>query len=241
MSFSDYRFFQVPHLSGEWRLWRGPPWPWLLRRLCPPHHRCWLQWSRASLHPRPGKRGHLSLRGQPQVPGFGQTAQGNGHNVSRTGGNDNSRLQDIFENMGEWLYRVNNEGQLRWLGPEKGVIAMAVAAIVNTLWDLRARLENKPVWKVLADMTPEQIISLIDFTWVKMGSRRQNVTLFKVLFKIHVRQAILSHFGKKKNWILTFYNCFQRRWLSKTIFKFDYGMADLLSLWQKHQWHCTAL
>ena len=74
------------------------------------------------------------------------------------------RLQDIFENMGEWLYRVNNEGQLRWLGPEKGVIAMAVAAIVNTLWDLRARLENKPVWKVLADMTPEQIISLIDFT-----------------------------------------------------------------------------
>ena len=73
-------------------------------------------------------------------------------------------LQDIFENMGEWLYRVNNEGQLRWLGPEKGVIAMAVAAIVNTLWDLRARLENKPVWKVLADMTPEQIISLIDFT-----------------------------------------------------------------------------
>ena len=84
--------------------------------------------------------------------------------MSRTGGNDNSRLQDIFENMGEWLYRVNNEGQLRWLGPEKGVIAMAVAAIVNTLWDLRARLENKPVWKVLADMTPEQIISLIDFT-----------------------------------------------------------------------------
>ena len=73
-------------------------------------------------------------------------------------------LQDIFENMGEWLYKVNNEGQLRWLGPEKGVIAMAVAAIVNTLWDLRARLENKPVWKVLADMTPEQIISLIDFT-----------------------------------------------------------------------------
>jgi len=77
------------------------------------------------------------------------------------------QLKDIFENMGEWLYRVNNEGQLRWLGPEKGVIAMAVAAIVNTLWDLRARLENKPVWKVLADMTPEQIISLIDFTYVE--------------------------------------------------------------------------
>ncbi len=69
--------------------------------------------------------------------------------------------------MGEWLYKVNNEGQLRWLGPEKGVIAMAVAAIVNSLWDLRARLENKPVWKVLVDMTPEQLISLIDFTYVR--------------------------------------------------------------------------
>ena len=68
--------------------------------------------------------------------------------------------------MGEWLYKVNNEGQLRWLGPEKGVIAMAVAAIVNSLWDLRARLENKPVWKMLVDMTPEQLISLIDFTYV---------------------------------------------------------------------------
>lgn len=77
------------------------------------------------------------------------------------------QLKDIFDNMGEWLYKVNNEGQLRWLGPEKGVIAMAVAAIVNSLWDLRARLENKPVWKVLVDMTPEQLISLIDFTYIE--------------------------------------------------------------------------
>ena len=66
--------------------------------------------------------------------------------------------------MGQWLYTVNNEGQMRWLGPEKGVIAMAVAAIVNSLWDLRGRIEGKPVWKVLVDMTPEQIVKLIDFT-----------------------------------------------------------------------------
>ena len=66
--------------------------------------------------------------------------------------------------MGQWLYNINNEGQLRWLGPEKGVVAMAVAAIVNSLWDLRGKIEQKPVWKILVDMTPEQLVSTIDFT-----------------------------------------------------------------------------
>lgn len=77
------------------------------------------------------------------------------------------QLNEIFDNMGQWLYRVNNEGQMRWLGPEKGVIAMAVAALVNSLWDLRGRIEGKPVWKVLVDMTPEQIVRLIDFTYIE--------------------------------------------------------------------------
>ena len=78
--------------------------------------------------------------------------------------NNPGMFQEIFDNMGQWLYRVKNEGQMRWLGPEKGVIAMAVAALVNSLWDLRGRIEGKPVWKVLVDMTPEQIVRLIDFT-----------------------------------------------------------------------------
>ena len=73
-------------------------------------------------------------------------------------------MQDIFDNMGDWLYKVNNEGQLRWLGPEKGVIAMAVAGIVNSLWDLVARIQGKPVWKVLVDMSAEEIVKLVDFT-----------------------------------------------------------------------------
>ena len=73
-------------------------------------------------------------------------------------------LQDIFADMGAWLYKINNEGQLRWLGPEKGVIGMAVAGIVNSLWDLKARIDEKPVWKVLVDLSPEELIKLIDFT-----------------------------------------------------------------------------
>ena len=68
--------------------------------------------------------------------------------------------------MGSWLYKVNNEGQLRWLGPEKGVIGMAVAGIVNSLWDLKARIDEKPVWKVLVDLSPAELIKLIDFTLV---------------------------------------------------------------------------
>lgn len=56
-----------------------------------------------------------------------------------------------------------HDGQLRWIGPEKGAIHMAVAAIVNAFWDLWAKMENKPVWKLLVDMTPEQVASLIDF------------------------------------------------------------------------------
>jgi len=76
-------------------------------------------------------------------------------------------LNEIFDNMGAWLYRVNNEGQMRWLGPEKGVVAMAVAGIVNSLWDLRGRIEGKPVWKLLVDMSPQQLVSLVDFTYIE--------------------------------------------------------------------------
>jgi L-fuconate dehydratase len=69
----------------------------------------------------------------------------------------------ILESMGEWIYELANEDQLRWIGPEKGVIALATAAIVNAFWDLWGKMEKKPVWKLLADMTPEKIASLIDF------------------------------------------------------------------------------
>ena len=65
--------------------------------------------------------------------------------------------------MSKWIRELSSDGQLRWIGPEKGVIHLATAAIVNAFWDLWAKQEKKPVWKLLVDMTPEQIISLIDF------------------------------------------------------------------------------
>ena len=58
------------------------------------------------------------------------------------------------------------DSQLRWLGPEKGVIHISMAAVVNAMWDLHAKQAGKPVWKLLADMTPRQIVSAIDFHYI---------------------------------------------------------------------------
>ena len=55
--------------------------------------------------------------------------------------------------------------QLGWLGPEKGILHMASGAILNAIWDLWARREKKPMWKHLADLSPEHLVSTIDFSY----------------------------------------------------------------------------
>jgi len=76
------------------------------------------------------------------------------------------RLADITHDFGGFWQRLAEDSQLRWLGPEKGVIHLALAAIVNAIWDLHAKQERKPVWKLLADMTPRQIVSCINFRYI---------------------------------------------------------------------------
>ncbi|KZC13538.1 PREDICTED: mitochondrial enolase superfamily member 1-like [Dufourea novaeangliae] len=76
------------------------------------------------------------------------------------------KVTEIFANFGSFWRKLTSETQLRWLGPEKGVTHLATAAIINALWDLWARLENKPVWKLLVDLTPEQLVSTIDFRYI---------------------------------------------------------------------------
>ncbi|KAI8084688.1 enolase C-terminal domain-like protein [Halteromyces radiatus] len=58
------------------------------------------------------------------------------------------------------------DSQLRWIGPEKGVIHLATAAVINAIWDLWAKCENKPLWKLIVDMTPEQFVQCIDFKYI---------------------------------------------------------------------------
>ncbi|KAK3091677.1 hypothetical protein FSP39_021800 [Pinctada imbricata] len=72
-------------------------------------------------------------------------------------------LSDIFNDFGSFWQSLVSEDQMRWLGPEKGVIHLATAAIVNALWDLWAKIEKKPLWKLLVDMEPEKLVSTIDF------------------------------------------------------------------------------
>jgi L-fuconate dehydratase len=72
----------------------------------------------------------------------------------------------LFDDLGRVWRGLVGDSQLRWLGPEKGLIHLAAAAVVNAVWDLCAKVAGKPVWKLLADMTPEQIVSLVDFRYL---------------------------------------------------------------------------
>jgi L-fuconate dehydratase len=76
------------------------------------------------------------------------------------------RLEEITNDFAAFWRQLASESQLRWLGPEKGVIHLALAAIVNAVWDLAAKAAHKPVWKLLADMTPRQIVACIDFRYI---------------------------------------------------------------------------
>lgn len=75
-------------------------------------------------------------------------------------------LNDLTADMAGFWRMITGDSQLRWLGPEKGVIHMATGALVNAVWDLYAKSEKKPLWRLLADMTPEQLVGCIDFTYI---------------------------------------------------------------------------
>ena len=75
-------------------------------------------------------------------------------------------VSDIFKDFGTFWRSLTSESQIRWVGPEKGVTHLATAAIINALWDLWGKLLKKPVWQLLADMEPEQLVSVIDFRYL---------------------------------------------------------------------------
>ena len=111
-----------------------------------------------------------------------KTDAGDGHGLTFTSGRGNElcvaavdslapivlgrSISSIMSDMAGFWRAVTSDGQLRWVGPEKGVLHLATAALVNAIWDLHARQEGKPLWKVLVDMTPEEIVSCIDFRYI---------------------------------------------------------------------------
>jgi L-fuconate dehydratase len=75
-------------------------------------------------------------------------------------------VEELLDDMGSIWRELVHDSQLRWLGPEKGVIHMAVGAVVNALWDLKAKRAGLPLWELLAGMTPEQLVDLVDFRYL---------------------------------------------------------------------------
>ncbi|CAM3328264.1 L-fuconate dehydratase [Zobellia roscoffensis] len=103
-------------------------------------------------------------------------------------------LESFTADMGAFWKMITGDSQLRWLGPEKGVIHLATGAVVNAVWDLYAKAEGKPLWKLLADMTPEELVSCVDFTYItdavtpqealamlkdKEGTKQERITRLK--------------------------------------------------------------
>lgn len=74
---------------------------------------------------------------------------------------------ELVNDLGDASRRLIHDSQLRWLGPEKGVSQMACGALVNALWDIRARREQKPLWLLLSEMPAEEIVSAVDFTHIQ--------------------------------------------------------------------------
>lgn len=76
-------------------------------------------------------------------------------------------VDTVAADLGEFGKRLTHDSQLRWLGPEKGAMHMAAAAIINAMWDMAARRAGKPVWQLLAEMSPEQIADLVDWRYIE--------------------------------------------------------------------------
>lgn len=75
-------------------------------------------------------------------------------------------VSDIYKDFATFWRSLTSESQMRWIGPEKGVTHLAIAAVINALWDLWGKLLNKPVWRLLADLEPEKLLSVIDFRYI---------------------------------------------------------------------------
>lgn len=79
----------------------------------------------------------------------------------------------ISENPGRFWRHVTSDSQLRWIGPDKGAIHLATGAVVNAVWDLLAKQAGKPVWRLVADMSPEEIVDSVDFRYLTDAITRE--------------------------------------------------------------------
>jgi L-fuconate dehydratase len=77
-----------------------------------------------------------------------------------------TELSTVLENPGKYWRHLTSDSQLRWIGPDKGAMHLATGAVVNAVWDLLAKKAGKPVWQMVADMSPEQIADIVDYRYL---------------------------------------------------------------------------
>lgn len=75
-------------------------------------------------------------------------------------------VDEVLDDLGGFARSLTADSQLRWLGPEKGVIHMAIGGVINAAWDMAARRAQKPLWRFIAEMSPEQLVAQIDFRYL---------------------------------------------------------------------------
>jgi len=75
-------------------------------------------------------------------------------------------VDDVLSHLGPFGRELTHDPQLRWLGPEKGVVHMACGALINALWDLRAKRAGLPLWRLLSRLSPEELVDLVDFNYL---------------------------------------------------------------------------
>ncbi|KAI0676580.1 enolase C-terminal domain-like protein [Trametes maxima] len=123
---------------------------------------------------------YVKLYTDSDLTGFGMTFTiGRGNDIvclaieelsKRLVGKD---VEELFANMGKTWDYLSSDSQLRWIGPEKGVIHIALGAVDNALWDMFARSRNKPLWKLVVDMTPEEIVNATAFRYITDALTRE--------------------------------------------------------------------
>jgi L-fuconate dehydratase len=109
----------------------------------------------------------------PELCGFGFTFTiGRGNDICVLAAKQRGRplvgmnVEELVGDLGGVYRYLKSDSQLRWLGPEKGVEHLAMAAVMNAVWDLAARVAQKPLWRLLVDMTSEQLVDIADLTYL---------------------------------------------------------------------------